>query len=478
MYPRIHRLSLPLWVALAVVAVGLGNRSTARSGATDAVRFAVIGDYGGNTPGEAAVAALVKTWNPDFIITTGDNNYPAGAADTIDINIGQYYHDFIFPYTGAYGPGAATNRFFPALGDHDWLAPGAAPYLAYFVLPGNERYYEFARGPVRFFALDNVLGEPDGHDAGSVQAAWLRARLAAAPEPWKIVYGHWPAYSSGRHGSTPSAQWPYQAWGATTVLAGHDHTYERIVRNGFPYFVNGLGGRLIYELVAPVAGSRVFYNGNFGAMVVDADVGALVFRFVAVDGTVVDTYTIPAPLFADVPAGVYKPAIEALFRAGVTGGCATSPLHYCPGEPVTREQMAVFLLKAALGESYTPPPCTAAPFRDVSCASPFAPWIQDLVARGITAGCGGDAYCPTRPVTRAEMAVFLLRSIGAGPATCTGAGPFADVPCASAFAGWIQALVTRGITAGCEVAVYCPADPVTREQMAVLVARTFVIAID
>src|SRR3990172_1293347 len=72
------------------------------------VHFAVIGDYGSAGKAELDVANQVKSWNPDFIVTTGDNNYDSGSASTIDANIGQYYHDFIFPYTGSYGAGAAT----------------------------------------------------------------------------------------------------------------------------------------------------------------------------------------------------------------------------------------------------------------------------------------------------------------------------------------------------------------------------------
>ena len=75
------------------------------------VRFAVIGDYGLSGAAEAEVAALVHSWEPDIIITTGDNNYPSGSAETIDENIGQYYHDYISPYLGSYGAGAEENRF-------------------------------------------------------------------------------------------------------------------------------------------------------------------------------------------------------------------------------------------------------------------------------------------------------------------------------------------------------------------------------
>jgi hypothetical protein len=101
------------------------------------IRFAVIGDYGDAGQPEIDVANRVKSWNPDFIITTGDNNYPDGAANTIDANIGQYYREFISPYTGSYGAGAPTNRFFPLPGNHDWNTPDLQPYLDYFTLPAT-----------------------------------------------------------------------------------------------------------------------------------------------------------------------------------------------------------------------------------------------------------------------------------------------------------------------------------------------------
>jgi hypothetical protein len=74
--------------------------------------------------------------------------------------------------------------------------------------------------------------------------------------------------------------------------------------------------------------------------------------------------------------------------------------------------MAVFLLVTREGPGYIPPACTAAPFGDVPASSPFCRWIQELVARGITGGCGGGNYCPANPVTRAQMAVFLSLTMG------------------------------------------------------------------
>jgi hypothetical protein len=178
--------------------------------------------------------------------------------------------------------------------------------------------------------------------------------------------------------------------------------------------------------------------------------------------------------FPDVPPShSFYRFVETLLHVGVTAGCTATT--YCPDGVTTREQMAVFLLRAREGGAYAPPPCTTAPFPDVPCSSPFASWIRELVARGITAGCGSGLYCPTAPVTREQMAVFLLKTHdGAAftPPPCTTA-TFADVPCSSPFAPWVQALVARGITAGCGGGLYCPTNPVTRGQMAVFLTKTF-----
>jgi tartrate-resistant acid phosphatase type 5 len=266
-------------------------------------RFAVIGDYGnGYYDGthEAAVAGMVASWSPDFIITTGDNNYDSGSAATIDANIGQYYSNYIYPYVGNFTPTVSItqNLFFPSLGNHDWATAGAVPYLNYFTLPGNERYYDFVWGPVHFFALDSYSSEPDGITQSSTQATWLNTQLASSSSKWNLVYQHHPPFSSGTvHGSTPDAQWPYKSWGATAVLSGHEHDYERIIRNGLAYFVNGAGGKSLYSFRTPIAGSEFRYNANYGAILVTADDSSIKFDFYSVSNTAspLDTYTVTVP---------------------------------------------------------------------------------------------------------------------------------------------------------------------------------------
>lgn len=259
-------------------------------------RFAVIGDYGAANSPEAAVATLVKSWNPDFIITTGDNNYPNGEQATIDDNIGQFYHEYIYPYKGKYGQGASSNRFFPTLGNHDWQTPGAQPYLDYFTLPNNERYYDFTWGPVHFFAIDADSREPDGVSSNSPQAMWLKAQLAASTSPWNVVYFHQPAYSSGIHGPTDWMQWPFKKWGASVVMSGHDHTYERLQIDGLTYFVNGLGGDSRYNFPNMQEGSQVRYNDDYGAMLVTANEQEMSFGFINTKGEVIDTFSLSVPI--------------------------------------------------------------------------------------------------------------------------------------------------------------------------------------
>jgi tartrate-resistant acid phosphatase type 5 len=255
-------------------------------------RFAVIGDFGLAGDPERDVANLVKNWNPEFIITTGDNNYPDGRAETIDENIGQYFHEYIFPYTGQYGAGAEVNRFFPTLGNHDWNTDQAQPYFDYFTLPGNERYYDFVWGTVHFFAVDSDSREPDGVGRSSIQAQWLQEKLVASSSPWKIVYMHQPPYASAGDGSIAWAQWPYRAWGATAVLSGHSHVYERLIVDGFPYFVNGLGGGTRYALGAPIPGSQVQYRDDYGAMFIEATPEKITFQFITRQNLVIDSYEI------------------------------------------------------------------------------------------------------------------------------------------------------------------------------------------
>jgi len=178
--------------------------------------------------------------------------------------------------------------------------------------------------------------------------------------------------------------------------------------------------------------------------------------------------------FTDVPnsSGFYR-FIETLLHNSITGGCGGT--NYCPANSTTRDQMSVFVLVAKEGAGYVPPACAPPNlFNDVPETSPFCRFIEELANRGVVSGCGGGNYCPSQAVTRDTMAVFVLRTLdpALNPPACT-TPVFADVPASNPFCRWIEELARRGVVSGCGGGNYCPTQPVTREQMGVFIGVTF-----
>jgi tartrate-resistant acid phosphatase type 5 len=254
------------------------------------IRFAIIGDYGTDTLTQKDVVRMIKAWDPDLITTLGDNNNPSGARETIDRNIGKYFHAYIGSYKGDYGEGAQVNRFFPIPGHGDWDTASLKPYLDYFTLPGNERYYDFKWGPVHFFMLDTDEREPDGAGPQSIQAKWLRDKLANSTAEWKLVLAHHAPYTSHRVEDTVRMRWPFKAWGADAVLSGFYHIYERLEIDGIPYFVNGTGGQWVSEFGETDANSKFRFNADYGAMMVDASANRIIFRYITRKGEILDEH--------------------------------------------------------------------------------------------------------------------------------------------------------------------------------------------
>jgi uncharacterized protein YkwD len=190
------------------------------------------------------------------------------------------------------------------------------------------------------------------------------------------------------------------------------------------------------------------------------------------------TWSFTTLLFGDVPADYWSSAwIARLYEAGITGGCGNGnycPEDTVTRDQMAvfleRGIHGAAYNPPAVGNTTG--------FGDVSTGYWAASWIKQLVADGITSGCGPGMYCPEAPVTRAQMAVFLLRSKhGADyspPAVGSTTG-FNDVPTSYWAAAWIKQLVAEGITAGCGAGMYCPEDPVTRAEMAVFLVRAFAL---
>ena len=259
--------------------------------------FAVIGDFGSNNGHETAVANLVDSWNPDFVITVGDNTYN----NDYSLDVGKYYHQYIYPHDPKYGQPSdpSSNLFWPIIGNHDYINGNYQDYTDYFVLPqnanNNERYYTKRIGDIEFFAINSDPHEPDGYTSTSTQGNWIHQQILASTAKWKIVLFHHPAYSSA--GGFSYMRWPFKDWGVDAVISGHRHNYERILINNLVYFVDGLGGDSRVGFNSAISGSVVRYWADYGAMKVTETTTTLRFQFYAVSSnTPKDEYTLDKAL--------------------------------------------------------------------------------------------------------------------------------------------------------------------------------------
>jgi ELWxxDGT repeat protein len=268
------------------------------------------------------------------------------------------------------GPGSSVPRELAVADDlllfaaHDGVH-GVEPWASNGTAAGTFRIQDIAPGPLPSSPLAFHPAGPNVYFAATDADTGF--------ELWAL-----PRAGLSRFGDVPPSHW---AWGFVEALAAAGIT-------------SGCG------------------NGNFcpGAPVSRAQMA--VFLVLAVHGAGFVPPPATGTLFSDVPAGAFAAAfIEQLAADGITSGCATAPLRFCPGVTVNRAQMAVFLLLAKHGPGYTPPTGTGAVFGDVGPDHWARDWIEQLAAEGITGGCGGGLFCPSRPLTRAEMAVFLTGAL-------------------------------------------------------------------
>lgn len=277
--------------------ITVGLAEPAPAGVT---RLAVIGDYGDGQQKEASVAEMIALWDPDAVVTVGDNVYWHTGFDRL---VGRYYHRFIGAYNGIEGEGSPVNRFFPSLGNHDYEDAGLPAYLEFFTLPGtgvdgtgtsgNERYYDAVVGDVHLFILNSNPQEPDGVTHTSVQGAWLQQAMGQSTARWQVVVFHHSSRSSIPGKSAQWMRWPFAEWGADLLLVGDAHVYERLVIDGLPMFISGLGvnNSVLDGPLAPETG--FFYSeDDAGALFVVACVNAIEVEYRTIGLGLIDTHAI------------------------------------------------------------------------------------------------------------------------------------------------------------------------------------------
>lgn len=182
--------------------------------------------------------------------------------------------------------------------------------------------------------------------------------------------------------------------------------------------------------------------------------------------------TSAASYFTDVPSShPFFLHIQEMRNRGITAGCAAD--RYCPGETVTRGQMAVFLVRILAGDSFAFPQVQR--FADVSPSHPYFKYIQVMEQLGITSGCASDRFCPDEAVTRGQMAVFIIRALTGDRVNPVTGAPFDDVPIPHPYRLHVAMMYEWGITTGTSTnpPLYGVDQPVTREAMAAFLMRAF-----
>ena len=301
------------------------------------IRFGVIGDFGVSGAALAGISGMMRSWNPAFILSTGDSNYGLldsnedndpvlpGIQNTWEFNIGAYFGPFLqrraddkFPLQTS-----SIQRFFPTVGNHD-SAPDSAnggtihDYLDYFHsnpgapprLPTDRgavhhpevSYYAVRQGPVDIFVLDGDV--PNRPDLIAEQKSWLTTQATSSTARWKLAVFHQPPLTSSFRAAASWMTWDELKL-VDAILCGHDHFYERLDYFGTPLFITGAGGQALYSFRSPPAPqSLTRYNANHSAMLIIADDASMrlesrAFELTAQKETLVEALTLGTPAIVD-----------------------------------------------------------------------------------------------------------------------------------------------------------------------------------
>ena len=251
------------------------------------VRVLAFGDFGTGSEPQKKVAAAMREYHKqspfDFGITLGDNFYPSGMNSPSDERWQTLYSDLYDPL---------GIKIYASLGNHDWYGPDSpSAEILYSDRSPSWRlpspYYTFTAGPVQFFALDT-------NDMSEAQFMWLDSEIAKSRARWKVVYGHHPIYSAGRHADNPALitrLLPLLKERVDVYIAGHDHDMQHLKPDGGVHFFIAGGGGAMTRLLRPGPRS-VFARAAYGFAVLEADRGRLKVTLVGVDSRPMHEHTL------------------------------------------------------------------------------------------------------------------------------------------------------------------------------------------
>ncbi len=271
--------------------------------------FAMVSDQGSGDSNQTNVISMINSWSPNFVVTAGDNIYTLTSSTTSQNAEIQFNNIVYTPFQNF----ITTDSFFPAIGNHDvdlgtpafnnQTADGNVESFAanWFrgkfpnVFKGNKNYYRVRpyNGYTEFFVLSSGYAsgdvtnsrfffEPDGNTIGSVQYEWLSRALKDSDALYKIVVLHHPPYTNEVN-YTPgisAVRWDFSAMGASAVLSGHAHNYERFLNQDIPYLVIGHGGATLRNYIKSASDSVSIIDNppRFGALRCVADSKSLLIE--------------------------------------------------------------------------------------------------------------------------------------------------------------------------------------------------------
>ncbi|MFV1962129.1 MAG: S-layer homology domain-containing protein, partial [Acidimicrobiia bacterium] len=299
------------------------------------------------------------------------------------------------------------------------LAPIGGGGLEMLIIPGDSEGHFYAIGARRKVDFDSKL------PAAGVEVYEVDQRreiACAIPAEWPAT---WPCFATlVRIKQTP----PVQGMNGTAHVLGID---EEMTVGGFTLRVLSAG------------------TSAFSVRVAERDSGT----------------------FIDDDGNIHEPNIEAIAAAGITNGCNPPDNdRFCPDRDVSRGEMAAFLIRAMGLEDFLLP--YQGTFSDIPAGLWYTPYVETLAAQGVTTGYLDGTYRADSTVSRAEMAVFLVRAFVSG-AIPSAQGIFADVPQTAWYADEAEKIYADGISLGCnsDPLSYCPLDAVRRDSMASFLAR-------
>jgi len=274
----IARLFIPGYRVVTKSPGGLSIQGNYMGEVVDYPTIATVGDYGSGKTPSREVANLIADQKAHAVVTLGDNVYFETGFQTL---VGNLYGDYL-----------QHGAFFPAVGNHDYTeGRGIKLFDRYFDFLRGHRWYSVSFDRVEFFLLDSTQALTL-EESFEEQSAWLERAVKQSSAEWKIVVVHHPPHSA-RARSQPEFRFPFDKWGVSMVMSGHDHTLQHLIFDGVHFVVNGIGGGSIHEFEEILEGTEFRLSGEYGAVFLDVLPDTLRVRSLTVPSGQVHVFEIP-----------------------------------------------------------------------------------------------------------------------------------------------------------------------------------------